>query len=76
MEAVTKLLLSCFYLGLEETESGVWKLFAAIIVHAIAIVFCIGNKMLIATQATVVCMREVPDHGMFEGGGGGSFQDA
>jgi hypothetical protein len=30
--------------GLEETSSGVWKLFTAVIIHAIAIVFCIGKS--------------------------------
>ena len=32
-----------FRLGLEETDGGVWKLFAAVIVHGMAIVFCIGQ---------------------------------
>jgi len=33
-------------IGLEETESGVWKLFVAISLHATAIVFCIGTEMI------------------------------
>jgi len=33
-------------IGLEETDSGVWKLFAAVIVHGVAIVFCIGTEMI------------------------------
>jgi hypothetical protein len=33
-------------LGLEETTSGVWKLFTAVIIHAVAIVFCIGEQIL------------------------------
>jgi hypothetical protein len=31
---------------LEETTSGVWKLFTAVIIHAVAIVFCIGEQLL------------------------------
>ena len=30
-------------LGLEETDQGVWKLFTAVIIHSVAIVFCIGQ---------------------------------
>ena len=33
-------------IGLEETESGVWKLFLAVSLHATAIVFCIGTEMI------------------------------
>ena len=39
-------------IGLEDTESGVWKLFLAISIHAIAIVFCIGTEM-IAMDTTI-----------------------
>jgi hypothetical protein len=34
-------------LGLEETTSGVWKLFTAVIIHAVAIVFCIGEQLYV-----------------------------
>ena len=33
-------------IGLEETESGVWKLFLAVSLHATAILFCIGTEMV------------------------------
>ena len=34
------------FLGLQENNSDVWKLFAAVIVHAVAIQFCIGTEMI------------------------------
>ena len=33
------------YPGLEESDSGVWKLFLAVSLHAVAISFCIGTEM-------------------------------
>merc|ERR1711963_966179 len=33
-------------IGLQENNSDVWKLFAAVIVHAVAIQFCIGTEMI------------------------------
>jgi len=33
-------------IGLEEEESGVWKLFVAVAIHATAIIFCIGTEMI------------------------------
>jgi len=33
-------------IGLEEKESGVWKLFIAVAIHATAIIFCIGTEMI------------------------------
>jgi hypothetical protein len=36
-----------YALGLEETTSGVWKLFTAVIIHAVAIVFCIGEQLYV-----------------------------
>ena len=40
--------MHCFtnFLGLQENNSDVWKLFAAVIVHDIAIQFCIGTEMI------------------------------
>ena len=32
--------------GLEESDSGVWKLFLAIAIHGSAIAFCIGTEMV------------------------------
>jgi len=32
-------------IGLEESDSGVWKLFLAVSLHAVAISFCIGTEM-------------------------------
>ena len=34
--------------GLEESVSGVWQLFAAVIVHTVAIIFCIGTDMVVS----------------------------
>ena len=31
--------------GLEQNESGVWKLFLAVAIHSSAIIFCIGTEM-------------------------------
>jgi len=33
-------------IGLEETQTGVWKLFLAVSIHATAILFCIGTEMI------------------------------
>ena len=33
--------------GLEETSSGVWQLFLAVIIHSVAIIFCIGTDMVV-----------------------------
>jgi len=32
-------------IGLEESQSGVWKLFMAVAIHSTAIVFCVGTEM-------------------------------
>ena len=32
--------------GLEETESGVWKLLMAVAVHSSAVAFCIGAELV------------------------------
>ena len=34
--------------GLEESSSGVWQLFSAVIIHSVAIIFCIGTDLVIA----------------------------
>ena len=33
-------------IGLEESDSGVWKLLMAIAIHAVPIVFCVGTDMI------------------------------
>ena len=40
----TSFKLQC--LGLEETESGVWKLLMAVAVHSSAVAFCIGSELV------------------------------
>ena len=34
------------FLGLEETEAGVWQLFVAVSLHSCAVAFCIGSELL------------------------------
>ena len=33
-------------IGLEETDTGVWKLLMAVSIHAVPIVFCVGTDMI------------------------------
>ena len=33
-------------IGLEETDTGVWKLLMAVSIHAVPIVFCVGPDMI------------------------------
>ena len=47
-------------IGLEETDSGVWKLFLAVSIHATAIVFCIGTEMIASnTRKSMIVMYMV-----------------
>jgi len=41
-------------IGLEEKESGVWKLFLAVAIHATAILFCIGTEMIADNTRTAL----------------------
>ena len=34
------------FLGLEETEYGVWQLLMAVAVHSSAVAFCIGSELV------------------------------
>ena len=46
-------------IGLEESESGVWKLFLAVSIHAVAIVFCIGTEMMANMVRKAVIVRYI-----------------
>ena len=35
-----------YFTGLQSNNSDVWKLFAAVSIHATAILFCIGTEMI------------------------------
>merc|ERR1719322_1101481 len=40
--------------GLEESDSGVWKLFLAIAIHGSAIAFCIGTEMVTTASSVLL----------------------
>ena len=46
LRPVFLLSLSTLKKGLEETESGVWKLLMAVAVHSSAVAFCIGAELV------------------------------